>query len=180
MKPAPGPTVVIVDDHVAVREALAQLLGGEGVPVLGLAGSVELGYELVTRRRPDVVVIDLRLAGESGIELATRLIAQLPTLAVLLYTGEPLEPGMVGGLLNQGVHGIALKSGDASALTAAIRRVAAGERYIDPALRVSGAAAAPADALTERGSLRRGSRTRASPSCCFSPRTRSGRTCATA
>jgi DNA-binding NarL/FixJ family response regulator len=148
MEPASGPSVVIVDDHPAVREALGQLLGRAGVRVLGLAGHLQAGYDLVLSRRPDVAVIDLRLTDESGIELAGRLMEKLPSLAVLLYTGELLDPRMVEGVMKRGARGIALKTGDASDLIAAIGRVAAGERYIDPALRFL--VAAPADALSER------------------------------
>ena len=147
---AAGPSVVIVDDHAAVRAALAQLLRGEGIPVLGVAGGVQSGYELVLGRRPDVAVIDVRLADGSGVELTTRLLGRWPTLAVLLYTGEPIEARMVDGLLSRGARGVALKTGDVSGLTDAIRRVAAGERYVDPALRRPSATSNPVDALSER------------------------------
>jgi DNA-binding NarL/FixJ family response regulator len=142
--------VVIVDDHAAVREALAQLLRGEGIRVLGLAGGAEAGYELVLRRRPEVAIIDVRLGRENGVELAGRLIERLPSLAVLLYTGELLEPSMVDGLLNAGARGVALKTGEASELIDAIRCVAVGQRYIDSGLRRQDAGSSPADALSER------------------------------
>jgi DNA-binding NarL/FixJ family response regulator len=130
----PGPGVVIVDDHPAIREALADLLRGAGMRVLGLAGTAEAGHELVLRRRPDVAVIDVRLGGESGIELTERLVGRLPGLAVLLYTGEPLDAGTVDAVMKRGALGLALKSGEAHELTEAILRVAAGERYVDPRL----------------------------------------------
>lgn len=141
---------MIVDDHAAVRAALAQLLRCEGIRVLGLAGEARAGYELVVRRRPEVAVIDVRLAGESGVELMARLISSLPSLAVLLYTGEQLEPGMVDGLLDRGARGVALKTGEASELIDAINCVADGKLYIDPGLRRPAAAPIPADALSDR------------------------------
>ena len=103
-----GPSLVIIDDHAAVREALAQLLRGEGFDVIGLAGRAHAGYELVVRRRPAVAVIDIRLASDSGIELTKRLLEHLPSLGVLLYTGEPVEPAMVEELLECGASGVAL------------------------------------------------------------------------
>jgi DNA-binding NarL/FixJ family response regulator len=148
--PSAGVSVVIVDDHPAVRAALAQLLRGEGIPVLGEAGGVQSGYEIVLRRRPDVAVIDVRLADGSGIELTARLVASWPTVGILLYTGEPVEPGMVDRLLSRGARGVALKTGDVSGLMDAIRTVGAGERYIDPGLCRPSPAAAPIDALSER------------------------------
>jgi DNA-binding NarL/FixJ family response regulator len=147
---ASAASVVIVDDHAAVREALAQLLRAEGIQVLGLAGAAEAAYELVLRRRPDVAIIDVRLGHESGVELSARLIQRLPSLAVLLYTGELLEPEMVEALLKGGARGVALKTGEASELLDAIRCVASGRRYIDSGLRGGSASSRPADALSER------------------------------
>ena len=95
-------------------------------------------------------MIDIRLARDSGIELAERLLERLPELAVLLYTGEPLEPSMVDGLTRRGVRGVALKTGGATELVDAIRRVAAGERYVDPALRRPAAVAGSATILSDR------------------------------
>jgi DNA-binding NarL/FixJ family response regulator len=149
---AAGPSIVIVDDHPAILEALAQLLRAQGIRVLGLAGSARAGYDLVLRRRPDVAVIDIRLGSESGVELTERLLVRIPALAVLLYTGELLGAGLVAALMKRGASGVALKSGEAHELIEAIERVAGGERYIDPRLRGSarGGVSSPVDDLSER------------------------------
>jgi DNA-binding NarL/FixJ family response regulator len=120
--------------------------------VLGLAGSAQAGHDLVLRRRPDVAVIDIRLGSESGVELTEQLLRHMPSLAVLLYTGELVDPGMVDAVMERGAMGLALKSGDARELTDAIRRVAAGKRYIDPRLRRSapGGSSSPVSDLTDR------------------------------
>jgi DNA-binding NarL/FixJ family response regulator len=147
-----GPSIVIVDDHPAILEALAQFLRVHGIRVLGLAGSVQAGYDLVLRRRPDVAVIDIRLGSESGVELPERLLVRIPALAVLLYTGELLNVGLVAALIKRGTSGMALKSGAAHELIEAIKRVAAGERYVDPRLRGSapGGVSSPVGDLSER------------------------------
>jgi DNA-binding NarL/FixJ family response regulator len=132
-----GLSVIVVDDHAAIREALAQLLRAAGLRVLGIAGDAQTGHDLALRRRPDVAVIDIRLADESGIELTERLLGGLPTLAVLLYTGELLEAETVDAVLQRGARGVALKTGDARDLVDAIHRVAAGEHYVDRRLRRS-------------------------------------------
>lgn len=141
---------MIIDDHVAIREALAQLLRADGMQVLGVAGGVQAGYDLVVRLRPDVTVVDVRLQDESGVELVDRLLDRLPGVAILLYTGEWLEPGMIDRLLSCGARGVALKTGHASELTGAIRRVAAGLQYVDPELRRSASRSVPADLLSDR------------------------------
>jgi DNA-binding NarL/FixJ family response regulator len=150
MESASRPSVVIIDDHVAIRQALAQLLRAEGMHVLGVAGGVQTGYDLVVRRRPEVAVIDVRLQDGSGVELMGRLLDRLPGMAILLYTGEWLEPGTVDRLLDRGARGVALKTGEASELTGAIRCVAAGLQYVDPELRRSATRSVPADLLSER------------------------------
>jgi DNA-binding NarL/FixJ family response regulator len=145
-------TLVIVDDHAAVREALAQLLRGDGIQVIGLAGDANAGYDLILRRRPEVAVIDIRIGDDSGIELTKRLLAELPMLRVLLYTGETVNPSVVQRLLATGALGVALKTGEARDLAEAIERVAGGQRYIDPRLRgpTAAAASSPVDTLSER------------------------------
>lgn len=127
-------TVVIVDDHAALREALSQVLAREGFHVIGLAGAAQSAHDLILRRRPDVAVIDLRLAGESGTELVGRLLEALPELRVLVYTGEDLDGVTIERLFASGVTGIALKSGDSRELSEAVRATAAGRRYRDSRL----------------------------------------------
>jgi two-component system, NarL family, response regulator DevR len=146
------PTLAIIDDHAAVREALAQLLRAEGFTVVGLAGDAQAGRGLVVRRRPSVAVIDIRLPGDSGLELTTRLLGELPQLRVLLYTGERIEAALLDRLLESGALGVALKTGDARDLTEAIGRVAAGERYVDRRLggTPDGCGRSPVSALSER------------------------------
>ena len=133
-----------------MREALAQLLAAEGLNVIGQAGRADAAYELVLRRRPDVVVMDIRLGAESGLELSRRLLVSLPSLAVLLYTGEVIEPPMVETIMRTGVRGIALKTGDAGELTDAIKRVASGEEFVEPILRATRRAPQQAEHLSER------------------------------
>jgi len=84
--PQTGPRVVIVDDHAAMRAALRDALEDEGATVIGEADEGSAGVELATRLEPDVVLMDLRLPGISGLE-ATRHIKQLrPAVQVLILT----------------------------------------------------------------------------------------------
>jgi two-component system response regulator NreC len=126
-------SVVVVDDHEAVRRGLELLLRAGGHRVAGSAGSAAAGAALILRRRPDVALVDLGLPDEGGAELARRLLAEAPELRILIYTGATDEDALVEGLAS-GAAGVALKSGGPQELDTAIRAVARGEAYVDPLL----------------------------------------------
>jgi DNA-binding NarL/FixJ family response regulator len=125
--------VVIVDDHVALRRGMELLLRRHGHHVIGTADDAEQAEQLILRRRPDVALLDLALPGESGAELARRLLAHDPELRIVLYTGAADEQQLLDGL-DAGAAGFALKSGDPDELEQAIRTVADGGEYLDPRL----------------------------------------------
>lgn len=128
-------SVVIIDDHLALRHAIAQLLQSEPeLAVIGVAGEAATGFDMVMKRRPNVVIADLRLPDESGAELTRRLLAADPDIGVLLYTGEQ-EGELLASALDCGARGFALKAGDFRELRAAIEAVARGEGYVDPRIR---------------------------------------------
>lgn len=128
-------TVAVVDDHSAVRDALVQLLLRAGLRAWAGPGKVAAAFEHVIRRRPDVTVMDIRLADGSGLDATRRILEEVSSLKILIYTGELVDPTMVDAILATGARGVALKTGDAASLLAAIRTVADGDRYIDASLR---------------------------------------------
>lgn len=130
---AESPTVVLVEDHVALRKGVELLLRSEGLSVIGVADDVDYAYELVNRRRPDVVVVDIGLRGRSGLELARRLLDEDPDAGVLLYSGS-IDRDVLGDAMSTGVRGLALKNGTPRELVGAIRSIAAGGSYFDPEL----------------------------------------------
>jgi DNA-binding NarL/FixJ family response regulator len=125
--------LVIVDDHEALREGLAALLGAHGLQVVGAAGNVAAGMALVTHADPDVALVDIRLPDGSGIELCRDLLAVRPELGVMLYTGDADAELLYDGL-DSGARGYALKAGSMEELVSAIERVAGGGSYVDPRL----------------------------------------------
>jgi len=126
-------TLAIVDDHEALRDGLAALLRAAGLEVVGMAGTVESGRDLVAIDRPDVALIDIRLPDGTGIELARELLSQDPGRAVILYTGDADAELLYDGL-DTGARGYVLKAGSIDELVGAIERVAAGGSYVDPRL----------------------------------------------
>ncbi len=125
--------LVIVDDHEALREGLSALLTARGLEIVGAAGNVAAGLDLVTVADPDVALIDIRLPDGDGISLTRQLLELRPDLGVVLYTGDADAELLYTGL-DSGARGYALKAGSMAELVAAIERVAAGGSYVDPRL----------------------------------------------
>jgi len=126
--------VLLVDDQELVRAGLRQILTAHhGFTVLAEADSGSAALEEVRRRRPDVVVMDIRMRGMDGIE-ATRSIAGLadpPPVLVLTTFGED---EVLSGALRAGASGFQLKDAPGEDLIAAVRAVAAGQGWLDPAV----------------------------------------------
>ncbi|HYF27809.1 MAG TPA: response regulator transcription factor [Baekduia sp.] len=127
------PSLVIVDDHEALREGLAALLRAGGVDVVGTAGNAASGVDLVDVLRPDVAIVDIRLPDGDGIQLTRDLLARHPDLGVVLYTGDADAELLYDGL-DSGARGYALKAGSTQELLGAIDSVASGGSYVDPRL----------------------------------------------
>lgn len=127
-------TVVIVEDHVALRRGLELLLRGSECRVIGSAGDAAAAEPLIQRRRPDVAIIDINLPDGNGVELTRKLIADNGDLGVLLYTGVD-DREVLTEALDCGARGFAMKAGAPEELLAAIRTVARGDSYVDKRLR---------------------------------------------
>jgi DNA-binding NarL/FixJ family response regulator len=124
--------ILLVDDHPVVREGLTSVLDDE--PDFSVAGQAESGEQAlreVSQVRPDVVVMDVRLPGMSGIEACEKLIARQPGVRVLMLTSFPNE-GAVIRTFSAGARGFVLKESESTILRQAVRAVAAGETYADP------------------------------------------------
>jgi DNA-binding NarL/FixJ family response regulator len=125
--------LVVIDDHDALRGGLEVLLGQAGHEVVGTAGNLAAGLDLVEHADPEVALVDIGLPDGSGIDLTRQLLARRPNLAVVLYTGDADAELLYEGL-DSGARGYALKAGSIEELLAAIRQVAEGGSYVDPRL----------------------------------------------
>jgi len=127
-------TVLIVDDHEVVREGLRlALLRSTHIRVVGEAPDGETAVALVERRRPDVVIMDLRMPQMDGIEATEEIIRRVPDARVLVFTAYS-ERALLQRGLESGARGYVLKEAPHEILLRAIEKVAAGETFIDPSL----------------------------------------------
>ena len=149
--------VVIVDDHAVVRTGLRLLLDGqEDIETVGEAGSARDAVFEARARKPDIVLMDVGLPDRSGIDVTPDVLKEAPDAKVLVLSMED-DPSYVRNAFAAGASGYVLKEAADSELVAALRQVAAGERYVHPALGARLAAAdveatthADADPLSER------------------------------
>lgn len=126
--------VLLADDHAVVREGLKALIGGHpGFEVIGEAADGPAAVALAAELDPDVVVVDLSMPGLSGAEVTARLRQARPDRKVVALTVHE-ERGYLRSLLEAGAAGYVLKRAAAAELVQALRAVAAGGTYIDPAL----------------------------------------------
>ena len=129
-----GARVLIVDDHPVVRQGLRSLLSQyPDIQVVGEADGSPAALGLIADLRPDVVLLDIRLAGPSGLELARQLRRSGAEARVIILTSHDDEAYLMEAA-QAGVHGYLLKSASAELLAEAIRAVHAGEHRLSPAL----------------------------------------------
>src|SRR5437016_13554664 len=124
--------VMIVDDHEVVRNGVKALLEeAGGMSVAGEAATVREAIELAEWARPDVVVMDVRLADGSGIEATREIRAKLPKTQVLMLTTFADDEALFASIM-AGAAGYVLKQIRGGELIRAIREVGAGRSLLDP------------------------------------------------
>jgi DNA-binding NarL/FixJ family response regulator len=123
--------VVIADDHTFYREGLARLLRKFGVDVVGEAPDGETAVRVVEETSPDVVLLDLRMPGVSGLE-AVRILTEQAARARVLVLSVSAEESDVTDALVAGASGYVLKDEPVEEVIAGIRAAAAGGARISP------------------------------------------------
>ena len=126
--------IAIVDDHAIVRAGLRQFLSEQvDLRVTGEAGSGREALDLVRAGELDVMLMDLSLPDQSGVETLAAIKARKPALPVLILSGFP-ETHYATTLLRQGASGYLNKECDPEEIATAIRTVFRGRKYITPAV----------------------------------------------
>lgn len=127
-------TVFLVDDHPVVREGVRSALeAAGGIRVVGEAGTCADALHRVRAVGPRVVVLDVQLPDGSGAELCRQIRTTRPDIACLVLTSFSTDDALFESIM-AGAAGFVLKQIGLDELTAAVRRVAAGESLVDAAL----------------------------------------------
>ena len=147
--------IVIADDHAVVRSGFRLLLEREDdLEPIGEAGDGQEAVALVSRLRPEVVLLDVVMPGGGGIEAAAEIRRVAPETRILMLSMQD-DPTYVREAFAAGATGYVLKEAADNELVEAVRRVAAGEQYVHPSLGARLVAeparsVEPADSLSER------------------------------
>jgi DNA-binding NarL/FixJ family response regulator len=158
--PPGSASVLIVDDHPIVRHGLGQLIGDEpGLVVCGSAATPGEALRAIAERKPDLVLLDLSLGDDSGLDLLKQVKARHPELPVLVLSMHD-EAYYADRVLRAGAMGYVMKQESAAQVIAAIHQVLAGKVYLSESMassmltRMVGGKAAlggsPVDSLTDR------------------------------
>jgi two-component system response regulator NreC len=124
--------VLVADDHAVVREGIRNVLSLEqGFEVVAEADDGAQALTLAQQHRPDVVVLDITMPGESGIEVAAKLRRTLPESRVLVLTMHDRGEYVLEAV-RAGAHGYVLKDAGPAELRDAVRTVHRGEEFFSP------------------------------------------------
>jgi two-component system response regulator NreC len=148
---------VVVDDHAVVRSGIRLLLDREDdIEVVGEAGNSKDAVFRARAFKPDVILLDVVMPGESGIDVLPQLLRESPETKVLVLSMQD-DPSYVREAFAAGASGYVLKEAADEEVVAAVREIAGGGRYVHPALgarmiaaEAEARAAADADPLSER------------------------------
>ncbi len=127
-------TVLVVDDHPLFRKGVVQLLAMEpSIEVVGEAGNREQALALVQRHEPDLILLDLNLKAENGLDILAALKAEDPSRRVVMLTVSDAAEDLIGAI-RAGADGYLLKDMEPEQLLDRVRAALAGEVVIGEAL----------------------------------------------
>jgi len=148
---------VVVDDHAVVRSGIKLLLEREDdIEVVGEAGNAKDAIFRARALKPDVILLDIVMPGQSGIEVLPSLLKEAPETRVLVLSMQD-DPSYVREAFAAGASGYVLKEAADEEVVSAVREIAGGGSYVHPALGArmvaadaAARAAAEADPLSDR------------------------------
>src|SRR6201994_5016592 len=123
--------VLIVDDHPVVVSGCRSLFASDASVRIEEAGDARTGYRAFMQKRPDLTVIDIRLPDVSGFELMRRIRKDDPDARIIMFSMND-DPAFVIRAVEMGAQGYISKGDDPRLFVKAVRKVAAGEKFISP------------------------------------------------
>ncbi len=134
MRSAEKIRVLLVEDHLLVRQGLRKILDDDPrIEVVDEVGDAETAIEVAARPKPEVVILDIGLPGMNGIEATSRIVKRRNDVAVLMLSMHG-DDFYVRQSLKAGARGFVLKDSEDLDLVRAVTTVAGGESYFSPAL----------------------------------------------
>ncbi len=126
--------VLLVDDHAIVRQGVKSILANHpDIQIVGEAENAGALFARLSNSQPDIVLLDVRMPGQNGIEITQRIKREHPEIKVIVLSTYDDDEFLLGAL-RAGAEGYLLKSASAEVLAASIRQVGAGERLLSPTL----------------------------------------------
>jgi DNA-binding NarL/FixJ family response regulator len=123
-------TIYLIDDHHVVREAVASMLDAEpDMVVTGQSGDARAGIDEAVGKRPDLIIVDLKMPGMSGLSAIGELAKALPSAGIIVFTMHD-NPAYVWETMNSGARAYLLKSASKNELLRAVRAVARGAGFL--------------------------------------------------
>ncbi|MEO5860771.1 MAG: response regulator transcription factor [Pyrinomonadaceae bacterium] len=142
--------VVLVDDHSVVREGVRMILENDKeIHVAGETGDIDAAVTLVESQQPDVVLLDLAFGLENSIDTIPQIMEAAPSARILVLTGVSDQELHKRALL-KGAHGLLMKDKAGAVLRTAIKKVHAGEAWVDRSLTATVLRAAAKDDQVRR------------------------------
>lgn len=130
--PSPAKRIVIVEDHTAIREMLAEVLRFESAyEIVGECGDGQQAVAMLLELKPDVLVLDARLPGLSGVDVLRRVAKQLRSTRVMVFSGYE-SPALVREMIEAGAHGFVEKTAGLGEFKRGLETIANGGTYFGP------------------------------------------------
>jgi DNA-binding NarL/FixJ family response regulator len=133
VSPAPvAKRIVIVEDHTAIREMLAEILRMDpAYKIIGESGEGQQACQLCLELKPDLIVLDARLPGLSGVDILRRISKQLKSTRVLVFSAYE-SPALVREMLEAGAHGFVEKTAGLVEFKKGLETISKGGTYFGP------------------------------------------------
>jgi DNA-binding NarL/FixJ family response regulator len=126
--------IVIVEDHTAIREMLAEILRGDpAYKIIGESGEGQQACQVCLELKPDLIVLDARLPGMSGVDILRRIGKQLKSTRVMVFSAYE-SPALVREMLEVGAHGFVEKTAGLVEFKKGLETVSRGGTYFGPGI----------------------------------------------